>query len=158
MSRIRGIVIALWTGLVGCNEPTSVSKFVDVSLASDRQVVSPSTPAAITVTIVNHGDRSVDVADPSSYACMPPYSVETERGDAVPAPSRGLCALPAYPPISLVPGASVTIGDSWSGDAHAGQLENAPLPPGRYRLAARVGVSRGLMASAPVVITVIAPD
>jgi hypothetical protein len=158
MSRIRGIVIALLTGLAGCNEPTSVSKFVDVSLASDRQVVSPSTPAMITVTVVNHGDRSIDVADPRSYACMPPYSVETEQGDAVPAPSRGLCALPAYPPISLVPGASITIGDSWSGEAHAGQLANAPLPSGRYRLTARVVAARGFLASAPVVVTVIAPD
>jgi len=158
MSRIQGIVIPFFTALVGCNEPTSVDHFLDVSLSTDRQVVSPSTPAAITVTIVNRGDRSVQVADPRSYACMPPYSVETEQGDAVPAPTRGFCDLILYPPVSLDPGARVTIRDSWSGEAYAGQFANAPLPSGRYRLAASVVAGGRLIAGAPVVITVIAPN
>jgi hypothetical protein len=158
MSRIRGIVIPLLAGLVGCNDPTSVNKSLDVTLTTDRQVVTPSTPAVITVTIVNHGDRSVEVADPRTYGCMPPYSVETEQGDAVPAPSRGFCAAIAYLPVSLEPGASVTIRDSWSGEGYTGQFANAPLPSGRYRLAARVVAGGGLMSSAPVVISVIAPN
>ncbi|HEY7396111.1 MAG TPA: hypothetical protein VH559_14750 [Gemmatimonadaceae bacterium] len=157
MSRIRGIVIALLTGLVGCNEPTSANDFVEVSLTTDRQVVTPSTPAAITVSIVNRSDRSVDVADPRSYACMPPYSVETERGDAVPAPSR-VCDLILYAPVSLAPGASLTIRDSWSGEGYTGQFANAPLPSGRYRLAARVVAGGHLVAGEPVVISLIAPD
>ena len=158
MSRIRGIVILLLTALVGCNEPTSVNSGLDVSLSADRQVVTPSTPAVITITVVNRGDRTVKVMDPRGYACMPAYSVETEQGSAVPAPSRGLCALPAYLPVSLEPGASMTIHDSWSGEASDGRLGNTPLPPGRYRLAAHVAAGSEFLGSPPVVISVAATN
>jgi len=52
----------------------------------------------------------------------------------------------------------MTLRDTWSGEAYTGQFANAPLPSGRYRLAASVVAGGGLLAGAPVVITVIAPN
>jgi hypothetical protein len=158
MSRVRGIVILLLTALVGCNEPTSVDGGLDVSLSTDRQVVTPSTPAMITITVVNRGDRTVKAMDPRGYACMPAYSVATEQGASVPAPSSGFCAAVAYLRVSLEPGESMTIRDTWSGEASDGRLGNTPLPAGRYRLATRVAAGSELLGSAPVVMSVAASN
>jgi hypothetical protein len=157
MSRIRGIVVLLLTGIVGCNEPTTVNNGLDVSLSTDRQYVTPSTPATITVVIVNRSNRTFEMTDPRSYACMPPYSVATEYGDPVPAPSRGFCAAVLYTPVPLDPGATMTLRDTWSGEASDDHLDNTPLAPGRYRLAARVVARDGLLGSEPVVISVVGP-
>jgi hypothetical protein len=157
MLHARRIAPAFLMAIGACNEPTSVDRFVDVRLSTDREIVSPSTPAVITVVLANHGERTVETSDPRSYACMPPYSVQNEQGDDVPLPAR-FCALVAYAPVSLAPGATMTIRATWSAEKHDGQLKNSPVAPGQYRLAARVPVDRRILTSEPVLVSVTSPD
>jgi len=157
MLHARRIAPAILVAIGACNDPMGVDRFVDVSLSTDREIVSPSTPAVITVVLANHGNRAVATADPRSYACMPPYTVWNDQGDDVPPPGR-LCALPAYMPVTLAPGETMTIQATWSAEKHDGQLKNSPVAPGKYRLAARVFVDRSSLTSEPVLVTVTAPD
>jgi len=157
MPHVRRIAPAVLIAISACNDPTSVDRFVDVSLSTDREIVSSSTPAVITVVLANHGQRTVATADPRSYACMPPYTVMNDQGDEVPPPVR-FCALPAYMSVTLAPGATMTIQATWSAERPDGQLTNSPVAPGQYRLAARVFVDRSSLTSEPVLVSVTTPD
>ena len=143
--------------LAACHWMTDPSQSIDVSISSDRDVVSRATPATISVTMVNRGSSDVEVADPRTYGCMPPFEVEENSGRKVQLPSV-ICALPGFGPYLLKSGSTLTVQGRWAADRADGNgiTDVAPVAPGEYRLTARVVGAKRVLTSPPVVVTVVA--
>lgn len=156
MSRLL-VALALCPLLASCMSITEGSRSVAVNLSVDRAVVSQATPAAITITMVNYGATAIEVADPRSYACMPPYEVAGASGRSIQLPGR-VCDLISFANVLLAPGDTLTVRDSWSGDQANGAFGSVPAPPGEYRLSARLVGQGGFITSAPIDVLVTAPE
>jgi hypothetical protein len=151
------LALALCSLLASCMSITDANRAIVVNLSVDRSVVSPATPAAVTVTMVNYGAKTIEVAHPNSYGCVPPFEVADASGRAVQLPGR-LCAMPAFVPVKLAPGDSLTIRSRWSADQADSAYQPVPVPPGAYRLSARVSSEHGFITSPPVSLLVPSPQ
>ena len=156
MSRLP-LALALCSLLASCMSITEGGRSVAVNLSVDRAAVSPATPAAITITMMNYGAAAIEVADPDSYACMPPFEVANASGRAIQLPERACSAIPnRY--VTLASGDTLTIRDSWSGEQASGTAGAVPAPPGAYRLSARLIGRDGVITSPPIDVVVTAPE
>jgi hypothetical protein len=88
---------------------------------------------------------------------MPPFEVTESSGRKVELPGR-ICALPAFAPVLLRPGATLSVQGRWAADRADGNgiTDVAPVTPGEYRLTARVFGAKRVLTSPPIVVTVIA--
>lgn len=143
---------ALVAASSACDGPTSVNDQLDVTLTIDRTVITPGSPANVTVVVRNRGRQTVEIAPPQAYSCFPPYDVLDARDTPVTLPGR-YCLTIGYAPYALAPGASVAITDVWSGDASDGSGNGATaVAPGKYRIRARVtGIGDIITGSATTV-------
>jgi hypothetical protein len=151
------LALALCLTLGACKSLTDANRAIVVNLSVDRAVVSPATPAAVTVTMVNYGAKTIEVAHPDSYGCVPPFEVADASGRTVQLPGR-LCAMPAYAPVKLAPGDSLMIRSRWSAEQADSAGKTVPVSPGDYRLSARVVSEHGFITSPAVSLLVPAPQ
>lgn len=153
----RKLALSLCLTLGACSSLTDANSAIVVNLSVDRAVVSQATPATVTVTMVNYGAKSIEVADPRSYACMPPFEVADASGRPVQLPGR-FCLAIAYGQVTLAPGDSLTIRDRWSGERADTASRPVFVSPGEYRLSARVVGRDGIITSPPVSLLVPSPE
>lgn len=140
LTSLRRVVLCLSAplALLGCNDnPTEAAAQLQVTITADREMLSPTDPAAVTVTITNRGRGSIAMTDPRSLRCSPLYRVFDGADREVQLPDR-FCTLPAYPPRMLRTGESIAITDQWAGTARGDDRTSIPVAPGSYRLVGRV--------------------
>lgn len=142
--------------LGACQTPTDVGRQLKITVAVDHEILSPQNPVAVTITVVNLGSTDVTTADPHTYACGPAYAVEDDQGRDIALPGR-VCTLALYSPVTLRPGDSVVVHDSWAGTM-AGAADGAvPVAAGRYQIFARVLAGGSVRTSDPIGVSVSAP-
>ena len=156
MSRLP-FALALCSMLGACSSVTDANRAVVVNLSSDRSVVNQATPATITITMVNYGPTAIEVAEPASYECMPPFEVTNASGSSIQLPGRACFAIP-HGNVSVAPGDSLVIRDRWSGDQAGSASNPMPAPAGTYRLAARLVAKDRIITSPPINLLVTAPQ
>jgi hypothetical protein len=149
MSRSRILLLAAMVS--GCRLTTDPIPDLVVSIAAAPAVITPTTPAEITVTAANHGSRSLTI---NVNGCPAPFLVSTAAGDAV-ALTPQLCNL-SLRNKTLVPGEEYTFRASWDGTRSGGAYGATPIlvAPGDYRLVGAVFAGSGVVRSAPVQIRV----
>jgi hypothetical protein len=154
MFRRTQLVPVLCAALGACRSITDPNSQLSITVAVDRVVIDQTIPVAITVNVVNRGSRTVQTADPRSYACPRAFIVLDAADRIVPLPAR-TCLLIGYAPRELAPGDSITIRDQWAAD-----MNNAagvgPVVPGQYRIVARVISKNEQLGSKPVEVSVVA--
>jgi ABC-type Fe3+-hydroxamate transport system substrate-binding protein len=150
---MKGLLPLLCALLGACHVATDITKQLTVSLYTDREIVSATTPVSITISLVNHGDREIQTSDPHTYDCDAPYFVVDSLGREISLPAR-ICTLASYSPLTLAPGDSVVIHDRWSGTMGDGSVGAIPVVAGRYRIVARVFAASGIATSDAVEVRV----
>jgi hypothetical protein len=66
-----GLVVLYTVAAAGCTDPLAPSRLVDVTITTDRSIVSATQPVELTVTVVNRSSVFVKTGAPGSY-CYPP--------------------------------------------------------------------------------------
>jgi len=143
--------LLLATLVSGCRLTTDPIPDLVVSIAAAPAVITPTTPAAITVVVTNQGSRSVIV---NVNECPAPFEVSTVAGAAV-ALTPQICIL-SIQNQKLAPGKEYTFLSSWDGTRSGGDFGAAPVPvaPGEYRLVGAVLSESGVVRSRPLQIRV----
>jgi hypothetical protein len=137
-----------------CSSPTDVNDQLDVTLRVDRAVVTPTSPAEITVVIRNRGPRTVLVASPDSYACFRPYIVHDLNNQPITLPGR-FCLAISNAQLALATGDSAVVRDSWSGDAGDSNGDTRKVAAGQYNIRAQVMSEGRFATSAPATVVVV---
>jgi len=153
---LRSVATCLGVPLVllGCHDgPTETAGQLHVTIAADRDHLSLTEPANVTVTITNRGRRSITVPDPRSLRCTPPYRVLDGTDREVQLPDR-ICTAEAYPPQTLRVGESMVVTDQWAGTARGDDRNAIPVRPGSYRLLGRIVLTQQEYTSAAISVTV----
>jgi hypothetical protein len=154
LRRARAALAAtLLLAVNACHGATAPADDVEIAMSSDRADIDPQQIAHLTVTVTNRGDASIEVFDPNISGCTPAYIVRDVVGHAVPLPRR-VCLLIAYAPRILAPGETVTFADQWLGETVDSAGHVTIVAPGRYTIAARMGVEGRELESAPIVVRV----
>lgn len=154
LRRCFAIGLGMPLALLGCDyAPTESAGQLAITIAADRDRLSPASPASLTVTITNRGRGSASVPDPRSLRCSPPYRVFDAADREVPIPDR-VCTLQGFPPRTLRAGESLVVRDEWAGTTRGGDRTAIPVAPGSYRLRGRIVLSRHEYASPAIEVTV----
>jgi hypothetical protein len=151
---IEKALIVASAALSACTSSTEAhAPLLDIAMSVDRTIVTSNTPVNVTISITNRGSEDVQVADPRTYACFPPFRVLDRFASAVDLPGRA-CFTVAYADVTIDPGATLTLVDRWTGLRANGSADPVPAAPGEYQIAAQVLVGHEFRTSAPRTIVV----
>jgi hypothetical protein len=106
-----------------------------ISIKADRASLRADETANLTITFTNRADTTVHAEATNSYICGNPLSVADTLGRNVQMPGVACIAM-AFPPISVLPGATVTYQASWL--PAVSSVGGVPIQPGIYYLTASV--------------------
>lgn len=146
-------VVLCAVAALGCADPLDPSRLVDVSVTTDRNVVSATQPVQVTVTVVNRSSVLVKTGAPESY-CYPPAFVVLDATLRERKPTPRVCLAIAYLPKTLLPGESIVIHDRWSGETADSNGNLIRLSPGKYFLKGRAWTNNGYANGRAITITV----